>query len=109
MKVPNFENAQIPSGKVEDYLLNLDHPDGSSKARLLIKMGFDENSLLATLLNHIRENEVIETKATPYGIKYIVEGLLKSPLGRQFNLRSVWIIPNGEKNPKLITAHPSKK
>ena len=109
MKVPNRENAQIPKDKVADYLLNPEHPDGKSKARFFFQMGFDEDSLAAALLKHVWEKEIFETKTTPYGIKYVVEGKLISPTGRQFNLLSVWIIIDGEKKPKLVTAYPSKK
>jgi hypothetical protein len=109
MKVPNRENAQIPKDKLADYLLNPEHPDGKSKARFFIQMGFDKNALSDALLKHVRESEVFETKTTPYGIKYVVEGKLKNPSGQQFNLLSVWIILDGDKIPKLITAYPSKK
>lgn len=81
MKIPNHEKSQIPKGKVADYLLNPDHPDGSSKARFLIKMGFDNDTLSVALLEHVQKNNVIEIKTTLYGIKYVVEGLLISPSG----------------------------
>jgi hypothetical protein len=33
MKLPNLEEAAIPQNKIENYLFNLEHPDGGSKAR----------------------------------------------------------------------------
>lgn len=33
-KLPNFEKAVIPIEKLEEYVLNPDHPDGQHKARV---------------------------------------------------------------------------
>ncbi|MHB8898707.1 MAG: DUF6883 domain-containing protein [Thermoguttaceae bacterium] len=32
MAIPNAEQAVVTAEKVRDYLLNLEHPDGGSKA-----------------------------------------------------------------------------
>ena len=109
MRIPFFENAIVPEGKIAEYLLNPDHADGASKARFFMRIGFDAGTLSAALLKHIRENDFTEVETTLYGTKYGVEGLVDSPFGFRFYLRSIWIIPNGEPFPKLITAYPSKK
>lgn len=40
MKIPNSERAVIEHQKTVLYLLNPDHPDGGSKARLLLSLGY---------------------------------------------------------------------
>ena len=108
MKIPNCGRAFIAIGKIERYLLDSDHPDGGSKARFFIQSGFDSDTLSTALVMHAVENDVIETETTLFGTKYVVEGLMESPLGLRINIRSVWIILNGTTDPKLITAYPSK-
>lgn len=40
MLLPNYAEAIIPVGKTRDYLLDVDHQDGWSKAQLLVRIGF---------------------------------------------------------------------
>ena len=40
MRIPNAERAVIVENKVRNYLLNVDHEDGGTKAMLLISMGY---------------------------------------------------------------------
>lgn len=108
MKVPNHENAFVPPGKLIDYLLNLNHPDGNSKAYFFTQLGFDLSTLEIMLIAHIRGNDFGEIIPGKYGAKYVVSGLVESPLGVNFNLKSIWIIPINEFSPRLITAYPSK-
>ncbi len=109
MKVPGFDRAIVPEGKLTRYLLNPDHPDGGTKARFFVQVGFDEGTLSTALLRHIREYGITEIEMTFFGIKYGIDGFMESPSGYRFHLRSVWIILNGETIPKLVTAFPSKK
>jgi hypothetical protein len=39
MKVPNADRAIIAQDKLCDYLLNVEHRKGATKARLLVAMG----------------------------------------------------------------------
>lgn len=109
MKVPNNEIAEIPRGKINLYLLNLDHVDGRSKANFFIQVGYDENSLADTLLAHVREYDFVESENNEHGTKYTVDGIVECPSGFSFNLRSVWIIRLENAVPTLITAYPSKR
>ena len=40
MKVPNADKAIIAEDKLSNYLLNITHRRGGSKARLLLAMGY---------------------------------------------------------------------
>ncbi|MFN0013351.1 MAG: DUF6883 domain-containing protein [Saprospiraceae bacterium] len=107
--MPNNEIAEMPRGKINLYLLNLDHVDGRSKANFFIQVGYDENSLANTLLAHVREYDFVESENNEYGTKYTVDGIVECPLGFSFNLRSIWIIRLENAVPTLITAYPSKR
>lgn len=45
MKLPNRENAYIPSSKLSDYLLSKTHPIEKWKGRLFRAHGFNETNV----------------------------------------------------------------
>ncbi len=51
--------------------------------------------------------EITEHISMPHGEKYIIDGILQTPIGRAINVRTVWIIEKGEINPRFVTAHPA--
>jgi hypothetical protein len=109
MQLPGLESAIVPRQKVEDYLLNLDHPIGGGKAKFFIHFGFQRErweELVAALLRHAGENLVAEMLTDADGISYLIEGRMLTPSGRQPNLRSVWLVETGELAPRFITAYP---
>lgn len=109
MKLPNYENAIVTEEKIRDYILNDNHIDGGNKSIFFQKIGFERSKwklLRDALLLHCKENDVLNTIETNYGTKYIVEGELTSPDGRNPNVRTIWFIANNEKFPKFITAYP---
>jgi len=109
MKLPRAEEAVVPRNKVENYLLNLGHPDGGGKAKFFFLFGFrrEEWSVLAdALLRHAREHPVAESLSDADGVTYLLEGPLETPSGRKPRLRSVWLIETGELAPRFITAYP---
>lgn len=109
MKVPNCENAFVAPEKIETYLMNPDHPDGGSKARFFLQVGFDNDTLESALKQKILENIFAVSITNLFGTKYVVEAQIESPSGFSFNLRSVWVILSGSLHPILITAYPLKK
>jgi hypothetical protein len=46
---------------------------------------------------------------TQYGVNYVVDGSLATPIGITVNVRTVWIIEAGEEEPRFVTAHPLPK
>ena len=106
MKLPNRKSAYIPSAKVLDYLLSRTHAVGKSKAN---KFGFDETNVdvfKGGLRKIAQENEITEQISTLYGEKYVIDGVLHTPIGSAINIRTVWIIEKDEINPRFVTAHP---
>lgn len=109
MKVPYSEQAYIESEKLTEYLLNFDHPDGASKAAFYEAMGFNlsnAHELEIELLRLIDENDVHSTAENQHGVKYVVIGQFYGKQERSRLLKTVWLIENNKKFPRLITTYP---
>jgi hypothetical protein len=93
MKIPNADRAVIAQDKLCDYLLNVEHEWGGSKAKLLLAMGYDFDNW-QRLENDLRTQhltmEVDCMVNTDYGPRYEILAALVGPAGRSVNFRSVW-------------------
>jgi hypothetical protein len=56
------------------------------------------SSVLMTMSYVVKESE--------YGMRYVIEGLLCTPDGRNPVVRTVWILDDEAKVPRLVTAYP---
>lgn len=75
--LPDQFQIDIPSAKINDYLLNSHHRDGWSKAKFFRKHRFaTEEDVKILLASIIYQNDVKQIIQTKYGTKYIVEGAL---------------------------------
>jgi len=109
MKVPNCENAEVPESKIVDYLLAQRHPEGGPKARFFLGGGFtiEARSILASaLIKQVNGNDYANAEVGRHGTKYIVEAPIESPKGATTPVKTIWMIAEGTKNPRLITAYP---
>ncbi len=109
MQLPNAEFAHVPRAKVVDYLLNPEHPQGASKAEFFEIFGFsvaDWQTLAAALRQVAIQGTVVRNIETIHGVKYIIDGAITTPSGRDAFIRTVWIIDRGEEFPRFVTAHP---
>ena len=107
--LPDARQAYVAREKVTAYLLSENHTTGRSKAQFFSRFGFqaEEWSVFADALrSHCIQNAVVETEETPYGVKYVVDGILETPDGRNPNVRTVWQVDNGSTRPRIITARP---
>ena len=112
MRLPNSENAWVQVAKARDYLLVLEHPEGGGKAGFFVRFNFYRERwyILADALRaHGSSNEVTNVIETSYGTKFVVEGNLETPDGRNPHTRSIWLIDNGSDIPRLITAYPLER
>ncbi len=112
MKLPNLERAYVPPEKITRYLLDISHDEGRGKALFYFQVGFSLvqwEELAQALIRHAQEHEVSKAEMTRFGTRYVVEGTLKTPSGRNVQLRSVWFISNGEPQPRLVTAYPREE
>ena len=108
--LPNAALASIDPRKITLYLLSQSHRVGRDKARFFTAFGFstlEPEVFEAALLAHAAENEVVNLKLTPLGVKYEVEGPLKTPSGRLPAIRTVWIVGHGAVAPSFLTAFPA--
>ena len=98
-RLPNADLAIIDDRKITHYLLALGHPDGPDKATLFRQFGFRPeaaNVMRAAFLEHARTAEVVTTRTTKLGTRYIIEGKVRSPDGRDPIVRSVCFVETGE-------------
>ena len=109
MLLPDVRNAEIAEEKIKAYLLNPHHPDGESKARFFLSLGFSSESweaFAAAIRLLASRFEVIHTIESIHGLKYIVDGRIESPNGKSPFIRTVWIVDAGRETPRLVTAYP---
>lgn len=108
--LPNRDKAFIESPKIQDYLLNTEHPVGGSKANYFMAFGFTLEQweiLRDALLNHVHTAQIIEIRQKKHGISYAMEGKLATPDERDPTIISVWQIDTGQDEPRFITAYPA--
>jgi hypothetical protein len=101
--VPNAAQAVIADPKITDYLLK-----NLGKSRFFLGFGFtlaQWQVLRDALLQHVVTHEYVKVIPLDDGVKYVVEGALQSPDGRNPEVRSVWMIDGGRSYPRLISAY----
>jgi hypothetical protein len=112
MKLPNYERAEVPRAKVADYLLSETHRDGRHKALFFKRFSFTAEaweSLARALQQHAAEHEVTRVEASQYGQRYVIEGAIHSPDGRNPLIRAVWFVETDEETPRFVTAYPLRR
>lgn len=110
MKLPNASSCRVDRVKIEGYLLCPTHPDGAAKAHFFRRFGFqleDWIELADALRVHGQTHAVAEVVESRHGKRYSVHGPLRSPDGRNPNVRTVWIVERGTTEARLITAYPA--
>ncbi|MBA3649552.1 MAG: hypothetical protein H0W62_13555 [Chitinophagales bacterium] len=109
MDVSTFADVVIEDFKITEYLLNINHPEGSVKADYFIQHGFDSEKpevLKQFLVDHLEQCSLVDVVETLFGTKYIVTGKMKAPDGYEFMLRAIWMKPAKENILKFVTAYP---
>jgi hypothetical protein len=107
-----FEDSSkiiVEEKKVIEYLLNVAHPDGFSKARFFIKCGFRPNNgkdFIKSVIDHAQIAREVSQVETRFGTKKILEGYLQTPLKGEVMIRSIWILVS--KSPMLVILYPLK-
>lgn len=99
----------VSEEKIKQYLLNTDHPDGGNKARFFVNYGFRPKKwqILADALCKQAQNHLVKEKEkTTYGTKYVIEGVIHTPVSKNVLIRTVWIIKMNSEVFELITAYP---
>ena len=110
-RLPHADQVLVERRKIVEYLLSDDHPDGLAKARFFNALGFSTDrwsEFSEALVKHALECQLVSDEATPYGQRYVVEGVLAGPQ-RKASVRTVWILEGGSRRPRLVTAYPVRE
>lgn len=106
------EMTVISPHKLRDYVLNLAHDEGESKARFLGEIGYDQQNW-QILEKDLREQHLTVDaspgKKSMYGMKYEIVAPLVGPNGKKRTIRSIWIIRTGESEARFVTLIPETK
>lgn len=108
MKLPNAHVARIDPSKLCDYVLNVEHKRGGSKAQLLALFGYTPinwQDLEVEIRRHLGEDVNVFRKSD-YGDRYEVRMQIDTPVGRPLFIRTIWQIDVGTAYPRLITLFP---
>lgn len=106
MKLPNREFAVIEPEKLTDYLLNLNHRRGGTKARLLTRFGYsatDWQRLESDIRQYHLSTDIETVRETPYGARYQIFAALQTPTNESLLVRTVWQVDYGQTFSRLIT------
>jgi hypothetical protein len=109
MKIPNADRAIIDSDKLVRYLLDVDHPQGGPKARLLVSLGY-ATAKWRQLEHDVRRwhltEDYLAANQSRWGIRYEIVAPLTGPSADTVLFRSIWQIDLGTDLPRLITMYP---
>ncbi len=108
MKVPYRNKAFITQEKILNYLLNTTNPDGKAKAIFFRSKGFNETNtdiFEESLLSVIYMEDVERQSESQHGKKYTVKGDIATPNGEMITIRTVWIVENNTRKPRLVSAY----
>jgi hypothetical protein len=109
MKLPNHERAAVPKSKIVGYLLSDSHAIGRHKAVFFKAVGFSEENwseMATALLRHAAEYDIAKIEDSPFGMRYVVEGIMATPDGRTPWVRTIWFIDTGADAPRFVSAYP---
>ena len=111
MSMPHSENLVVETRKLTEYLLS-PQPQGKAQGRLLP----------AVWVHHCKHDRVCRSTQGarsdpaghpdyryPHGRRYNVEGPLRSPDGRNPQVRTVWQLEPGSKSPTLLNAFRKRR
>ena len=112
VKLPNYGQAIVPRAKIADYLLSFSHADGRGKAQFFSRYGYSIEAwelLAEALLRHAADHELARIESSPFGTRYVIEGIISTLDGRAPFMRTVWFIATDEDIPRFVTAYPLRR
>ena len=112
MPIPGADSAFIEPQKLIDYLLNVEHSVGGSKARWFLSAGYDPREpdrLESDLLGIVHRSEDFVEHRGEEGIKYVVRGAIETPRRGRADLLTVWVVEPESPGPRFVTAYPQRR
>ncbi len=108
LPLPNAATAIIERVKLEGYVLNSAHVDGSHKARVFRSAlgieAFDWRYLHQQIVAGLRRAPVKAITSTPYGLRCSVVLQIEGRNGERHDVLTGWLV-EGDLPPRLITAY----
>lgn len=105
--LPNYQEAVIPQGKLEEYALNPAHKDGQHKARLFKSiLGFEKadwRKLEKVVLDELPYHEALPAGEGQWGKKYLVALPIVGLNGNTAIVETIWIIRPETDYPSFVT------
>ena len=109
MRLPHADDAVVDRVKLVDYLLSTVHPVGRFKARFFNRLGFVAERWTefetALRVKHLSQ-DAEPGRAEPHGQLFTIRAILTGPAGESALVLSVWFLPAGSSQPRLVTAYP---
>ena len=112
MRLPNAQKAHVDREKITDYLLSKTNPNNKGKAEFFFGFGFRLErwqDFAEALCFHGATHDVVKFEETDRDVRYIVDGQIETPDGRNPRIRTVWHVVRGRTSPRLITAYPRRR
>ena len=112
-RVPNSITAATVQDKIQNYLLNSNHPRGKDKAKVLNSvLGFNYqnwDALSDQIFDKLQTTDYTAKVETKYGTKYTVPMRINGTKGKSMVVNTVWQVDRDTNIPRLITATFDKK
>jgi hypothetical protein len=111
LKLPNIDAVVVLTANLSDYLLSTTHPKGRHKAAFFLQFGFRADApdaMAAALVQLAWKHDIVRVDSSPFGMRYVVEGALETPDGRNPMVRTVWFVETDEVVPRFVSAYPLK-
>lgn len=112
MKIPNADHAVVDICKLLEYVLNPAHERGQHKARMFAAVfgltAKDAETLRAYLLQVAQTHDVALGDKLQHGQMYRID-LTMTWHSVSENVRTTWIVRNGEDFPRLVSCFVKRK
>jgi len=118
VKLPNQKNASVSLSKISDYLISETHPVGKWKAKIFQSHGYTQKNIdslrdgLLSIANEEEVNDIIichrqkKDRSRPF-CPNRPRSWVKTPSGKELNVKTIWIIDTGQEIPRFVTAYPT--
>lgn len=113
--IKNKNDVEYNENKMENYLLNMNHPVGKSKAKFLKDvLGYisgDGKILHDSLVKSIINKKPFKTENTTYGIKITFKVKIEGKIKKEVMANVVCIFQKdvGKTKYKIVTVYPDKR
>ena len=111
--LPRVKYAHIDPAKFESYSMDPTNANNQGKWKAFEEIGYDlegesvrhqgVEDVIAQVRKGLPNSPAIESKASPYGLRYRVEVELRGPNGKTGILVTTWQVDEGTDAPRMIT------